>query len=1047
MMQHPTPDSVSAPSPRSYPYAWLSKGLLVLVVMSLAASLGIPYLVKRHLVKQSGEALQLTAHSIATSLGLVLYERFGDIQLFVATIGWISAQSAEITVLLRKFKEVYPLYSTLSFADRHGRIVASTDASEVGADVSRTSWYRDSVGTGMVQIMGPDALTAEQSKFAIAYSASVTSGNGDFLGVVHTTISAKSLEQVIFPSNAGMSSDLRLLKNAEYQVLSRSGRTVIDSTEEGEANLLTLGVVSVVQSELHNEGWVEEVHRRRQVPVLTGYASLVAKPDFAGPFWKVLIRVDQVDVLGSIALTLQLIGAGLTVTVLPLCGALILATRKAEREWFAARTAEQQALLGEQRIRQTIERTLDAVISMDDQGRIVEWNRQASLVFGWDRTEALGQRLSDLIVPEGFRASHEAGFQRFIRTRCGTLLNRRMELPALHRNGQTLCVEIAITESSQVGGSIFTAFLRDITSSKKAARLQTVEHSINRILAGSGSGSGEEMVLNILKTVCTDLNWTVGSLWEVEEGLLRLRQSWHVPDFDGEPFLQASAHATFARGIGLPGRVWESAGAVQILDIREDTNFPRVASAEQAGLLSGLAIALEGENQTLGVLEFFTRTVQRPDPELVKTLQSIGNQIARFLVHQRALADLRQNEIRFATIVNLALEAIISVDQSQRIMLFSEGAVRIFGYRADEVLGQPLEMLLPERMREQHRELVGKFFSGAGESRMMGAGRRFTVCRKDGSEFVAEASIALSRIEQALIGTVVLRDVTESAQAEEVMRQYHVTLERDIVERTHALAAAKVKAERANAAKSEFLANMSHELRTPMHAIMSFASLGVEKLQHQRLEKLPLYLQRIHDSGARLLMLLNDLLDLSKLEAGKMAYDLQRHDMAALVGAVAGQVEPLLHQKSLTLIVEPFEEPAVVLCDALRISQVLYNLLSNAIKFTPNGKTIRIISGFTGPLSLPGEASGQGPSFLAVTIEDEGIGIPADELETVFDKFVQSRKTKTGAGGTGLGLPICRQIIAGHGGVIRAAQTAAGGTAMTFTLPAGEAVTLTAQEA
>ena len=1034
----------SAPSPRSFAYAWLSKGLLVLVAISLAASLGIPYIVKRHLVKQSGEALQLTAHSIATSLGLVLYERFGDIQLFVATIGRVPAQPAEITVVLRKFKEVYPIYSALSFADRHGRLVASTDASEVGADVSRTSWYRDSVATGMVQIMGADALAAEQSKFAIAYSASVTSGNGDLLGVVHTMISAKSLEQVIFPSITGKSSDLNLLKSAEYQVLSRSGRAFIDSTEEGEANLLTLGVASVVQSELRQEGWVEEVHRRRQVPVLTGYASLVSKPDFTGPFWKVLIRVDQADVMGNIALTLQLIGAGLAITVLPLCGALILATRKVEREWLAARDAEQLAHLGELRIRQVIESALDAVIVMDNQGYVLEWNKQATVIFGWDRQEAVGQCLGDLIVPPEFRDAHEAGLRRFCETGFSTILGRRLELPARNRTGQEILMEIAILETRDNGRSMFTAFLRDITAQKEAQRLLTIEHRITAVLATSETC--EEAALKILQAVCVGLNWPVGSIWLVKEELLRHSMSWHQPGFEGESFLRATAEQAFARTIGLPGRVWDSGQPLWLVDLQEESNFPRKETALAAGLRSACAFAVTAGGETLAVLEFFAQHIVQPKEHLIKMFESINDQIALFIVHKRAEETLRKNELRFAAIVNLSLEAIVSIDDSQRIMLFSEGAVRIFGYQAAEVLGLPLEMLLPERLRGRHRDLVNRFFAGEEESRMMGAGRRFTVCRKDGSEFVAEASIALSRIDTAFIATVVLRDVSETAQAEEVMRQYRVTLEHDIVERTKALEAAKAKAESANQAKSEFLANMSHELRTPMHAILSFANLGTEKLTLNAPEKLPLYFQRIEESGARLLSLLNDLLDLSKLESGKMTYHMQQHDMAALVGTVVGQVEPLVQKKSLTLIIEPSEEPTYVCCDGPRISQVLYNLLSNAIKFTPNGKTIRILSGFIGQLPAPGDASGQGHPFFAVTVKDEGIGIPADELDAVFDKFVQSKKTKTGAGGTGLGLAICRQIIGGHGGVITAAQNEAGGTSVTFTLDQAAADTLMTQE-
>jgi PAS domain S-box-containing protein len=901
---HPLPDSqIPVGQNIGYPHLWLSKGLALLLVTILLGAGFIPYFVKRHLVMQSGEALQLTAHVVATTLGHVLYERYGDIQVLSSLVADRSMTGGDISQLLMTFKEVYPAYSGLMFADRHGRVMAATDSSEVGADVSHRDWFRRSAETGTIVVTDSGTAESERAQCAVTFSAPLRSAEGTFFGVAHSCLTAESLETDAFAALITFSKDLSLIQQFEYQVLSGAGHAFIDSTSRNEDNLRALGVRSVVQSESLKEGWLEEVHLRRGVPVITGFASVAAKPDFIGLPWRVLIRVDQTVVLGAIAATLQTVGIGLAAILVPLGIALLYANNMVKREWLLAREAERLAQLGERRIRQTIEATLDAVISMDDHGLIVEWNPQASRVFGWDRTEALGQRLSDLIVPERFRASHEAGFQRFVHTRTSTLLNRRLELPALHRNGQTLCVEIAITESSHIGGSIFTAFLRDITLLKKTARLQAIEHDINRVLAESGSR--EETVSKILKTVCVDLSWPVGSLWEVEQDLLRLKQSWQTPDFDGQSFLQESASITFARGVGLPGRVWDSAASFQILDIRQDSNFPRMAIAEQVGLRSGLAFSVGVENQTLGVLEFFTRTIQEPDPELVQMLQSVGNQIARFLIHKRA---------------------------------------------------------------------------------------------------------------------------------EAMLNQYHARLEHDIAQRTLDLEAAKAKAESANLAKSEFLANMSHELRTPMHAIMSFASLGTEKLQHHTLEKLPLYLQRIHESGARLLALLNGLLDLSKLEAGKMIYDMQQHDMAVLVRTVVEQVELLAKQKSLTLIVHPCDKPTLVLCDGLRITQVLYNLLSNSIKFTPNGRTITMA--MTQQMPLPDEAFPQGHPVLAVTIRDEGIGIPDDELGKVFEKFVQSRKTKTGAGGTGLGLSICREIVAAHGGAISAVNNVEGGSAFTFTLPA-----------
>lgn len=242
-------------------------------------------------------------------------------------------------------------------------------------------------------------------------------------------------------------------------------------------------------------------------------------------------------------------------------------------------------------------------------------------------------------------------------------------------------------------------------------------------------------------------------------------------------------------------------------------------------------------------------------------------------------------------------------------------------------------------------------------------------------------------------------------------------------------------AEAANQAKSEFLSNMSHELRTPMHMILNFADMGMEKITSAPQEKLLHYFTRIHESGDRLLLLLNDLLDLSKLEAGRMVLDFKEHDLHSIVETSLREFSGLVNKKSIILEVEPSEVDTSILCDNDKILQVLRNLLSNAIKFTPGGKRISI--SFAETLLPSGQRKTDTDSLAAISliVKDEGIGIPEEELESVFDKFVQSSKTYTGAGGTGLGLAICKEIIEAHGGTIQAMNNPDGGAILIFSIP------------
>jgi len=260
----------------------------------------------------------------------------------------------------------------------------------------------------------------------------------------------------------------------------------------------------------------------------------------------------------------------------------------------------------------------------------------------------------------------------------------------------------------------------------------------------------------------------------------------------------------------------------------------------------------------------------------------------------------------------------------------------------------------------------------------------------------------------------------------------------EITERKQALEQmeiARIAAERANRAKSEFLANMSHELRTPMHSILSFSEIGMTKSRAEDKSKLLQYFSRINESGKRLLALLDELLDLSKLEAGRMQFNFEYQDLLKVVDIEVAEFQELLKKKSLILRVIQPEFETSCRHDHQKMLQVLRNLLSNAIKFTPEGKQITI-DFQKSQLSVGKRKSDKSTiPALCFRMVDQGIGIPEDELQAVFDKFVQSSKTRTGAGGTGLGLAICKEIVESHGGKIEAANNPEGGAMFTVTLP------------
>jgi len=251
-----------------------------------------------------------------------------------------------------------------------------------------------------------------------------------------------------------------------------------------------------------------------------------------------------------------------------------------------------------------------------------------------------------------------------------------------------------------------------------------------------------------------------------------------------------------------------------------------------------------------------------------------------------------------------------------------------------------------------------------------------------------------------------LMDVTEFREAEQ-----H-TLE------------AKEAAERANTAKSEFLANISHELRTPLQSILGFSELG--RLRSREQPRLQGMFNDIHGAGQRMLSLVNNLLDLSRLESTVGEIDLRPTDIAPALAEVVLELQQLARARRLRLVAPAADgQPALwAPADAFRLQQVLRNVLANAIRFAPEGSDIVI------------DWQHDGPAGLLVSVRDHGPGIPPDELDSIFGAFVQSSRTKDGAGGTGLGLAICRKIMDAHHGSIQARNHAEGGAVFEIRLPA-----------
>ena len=381
---------------------------------------------------------------------------------------------------------------------------------------------------------------------------------------------------------------------------------------------------------------------------------------------------------------------------------------------------------------------------------------------------------------------------------------------------------------------------------------------------------------------------------------------------------------------------------------------------------------------------------------------------------------------RFRELLDAAPDAIIEVDEQGRILLANVATGTIFGYQPDELPGQPVEMLVPESARGSHSAHRAQYWESP-HSRPMGRDLTLYGLRKDGSRFPVEISLSPVHSEDGLRVGAIIRDVTERKRAEQEFRSMEDRFNRELAETNVELQRRNEEVERANQLKSEFLASMSHELRTPLHTIIGFSELLGEQIQGPLNEKQRRFVDHIHRDSQHLLELINDILDLAKIESGKVELRIDPVGATEALEEVLGSCPPRAGTRS--IIIATSVPPQVMLnADRLRFKEVLFNLMSNAIKFTPAGGSITVSA-------QPAETDG----FCTIAVRDTGVGIPADQHEAIFDKFHQVGSTVRGVReGTGLGLSITKQIVEMHGGAITVESAPGTGSCFSFTMPCGE---------
>jgi PAS domain S-box-containing protein len=346
---------------------------------------------------------------------------------------------------------------------------------------------------------------------------------------------------------------------------------------------------------------------------------------------------------------------------------------------------------------------------------------------------------------------------------------------------------------------------------------------------------------------------------------------------------------------------------------------------------------------------------------------------------RRQQQEARSSELRFRSVVQSAGDAIVLADENAKIVFWNQGAEAVFGYSEAEIIGLSLDVLMPERYRERHRAGMERF-RVTGKAHLIGRTVELEGLRKDGTEFPLELSLAAWRTAEGTFFTGIIRDISERKHAEEMR-------------------CAKDAAEEANQAKSNFLARMSHELRTPLHAIIGFANILTQNkagnLTKQHLD----FIERILLNAKDQVRLIDSILDVSKIEAGRMDVEAAPADVGSIVRDVVKQLDAEKRNPGVEIVVRTPQPMTPMVTDAAKLKQVLVNLIQNALKFTDRGSvTIDVITGRDG-------------APVRIDVTDTGTGIPAGALQEIFEPFQQLEMgTNRRFGGTGLGLSISRSL-------------------------------------
>ncbi len=660
----------------------------------------------------------------------------------------------------------------------------------------------------------------------------------------------------------------------------------------------------------------------------------------------------------------------------------------------ATRRAEYALRESEERYRDLFENSTEMIATLSPRGRYLYVNPAWQNLFGLDSGQFENLIGYESAFPPEVQAEAAALFHKALH---GVRVERH-PLKLQNAAGETVEVEASLSCRREESGPVSVrCTFRDVTQQNRRERRLRIQLIVSQIIGETTSV--DEGLTRVLEALCATFSCDFSSLWTVDETQhrIRMRLCWYPRGKVPEEFLLETQAMAFSRGEGLSGSVWSLGKPHWILDIRQEPGFIRRASARLVGFISGWAVPVRVGNQVIAVVECFSKQMMREDPDLLGTLETVCGSVGQFMARASQEAQLQQLDRQRTVILNSVADGIMGISPDNEIAFVNPAAAQLLEQAESALIGRTIHEVLHPTSGSCAFDCGTRKTFEAGEA----AAGQDVYYRGSGRSLPVEFALMPMVEDGRSVGSVLsFRDISQRYALDHM--------------------------------KDEFISTVSHELRTPLTSIRGALGLLSAGMLGEVNEKASNLLRIAVTNSDRLVRLINDILDLERMQSGRAPLTFRKIALEDLARQALEAMQPMADAGEIHLVCD--SEATQVEADADRLLQVLTNLLSNAIKFSPPQSIVRV-------------TMSRGVNGVTLSVVDQGRGIPSDKLETVFDRFQQVDATDARQkGGTGLGLAICRTIVQQHGGCIWAESNQGNGTIFHLFLPDRTSLGSTSEE-